>query len=119
MKIELPADASYREGWEVEAHDYRVVFWHHQAPPPGHTQEEMGYSELTYDVSGADDVLEVIEWAEQQAVAEDSTYCIYVKLGPDVREGEALVQIAGVNPTADPRSTGFRRHQPAAQTTSD
>jgi hypothetical protein len=41
MKIELPPDTSYREDWETETHDYRVVFWHHQAPPPGYTQEQM------------------------------------------------------------------------------
>jgi hypothetical protein len=117
MQIGPPPDG-YPGEWESETQDYRVVFWHQQAPPDGHTQEEMGYSELTYDVSGAEDVLEVVEWAETEAVREDSIYCIYAKLGPEVRDGGGLLQVAGVDPTRDPRFTGFRRRLPCVDTES-
>lgn len=111
MKTEL--GDPYGDGeWELEAHDYKVVFWHHQKPEPGYTQDQMGYAELTYNVRDAVDVLEVIEWAENQAVTEDSTYCIYAWLGPEVGDGKGLLQLAGVNPTRDPQWTAFQRQHP-------
>ena len=115
MNVELPRDPRFREVFETEAHDYRVVFWRHQRPPAGHSQEEMGFAELTYDVSKAQDVLEVVAWAEEQAEIEGSTYCVYVRLPAEVMEEAGLVQIAGVNPTSS--RTGFVRHLPQSSTT--
>jgi hypothetical protein len=115
VKVNLPADLSYRERPEVESHDYQVVFWEQQGPPPpGVKPEAMGYSELTYEVSGAEDVMEVIDWAEKEAIVENSTYCIYVKVPSMISSREWLLQIAGVNPTVDKKWTEFRRRHPKA-----
>ena len=75
MKTEL--GEPYGDGeWELEARDYKVVFWHHQKPEPGYTQDQMGYAELTYNVRDAVDVLEGNKWREKQAVIGGSTCCI-------------------------------------------
>jgi hypothetical protein len=95
--------------WETAAHDYRVVFWWQQKAPPRVRQEEMIWVALEYDVVDAEDVHEVIAWAENEA-GSACTYALYVKLDRDDSNG--MIHIAGVDPTAAPGHMTFRRRHP-------
>lgn len=115
MEIQPPLYPEYRDAGEEQTHDYRVVFWHHQLPPPGYSPERMGWAELTLDVVDAADVHEVIAWAENYLVefameypGQEHTYCLYAKV-----PGETwLLHIAGLDPTADPAGETFHRKHP-------
>jgi hypothetical protein len=96
---------------------YRVSFWQQQTPPPGsHVRpEDAGWSEEYWDIS-AEDVHEVIAWADEKAGSE-RTYTLYVRLDDDGRwaDQSLFIQIAGANPTRDPTFTdGFERKHPTA-----
>ena len=75
--------------WEVDAPVYRVYFW------TGETLHEAEEFELT----GAEDVHEVLAWADENAPPE-SIYTLYavVEMGGE----KGLVHLAGVDPTAQP-----------------
>jgi hypothetical protein len=115
MRLHDPPYPEYREAGELPTHDYRVVFWSHQSPPPGIPAERMGWAELTIDVADAPDVHDVIAWAEQylEEFAEEypgqaHTYCLYAK----VPDQTWLLHVAGANPTAAPGSETFGRMHP-------
>jgi len=96
---------------------YRVSFWQQQTPPPGSQvrPEDAGWSEEYWDIS-AEDVHEVIAWADEKAGSE-RTYTLYIRLDDDGRwaDESLFVQIAGANPTRDPTFTdGFERKHPTA-----
>jgi hypothetical protein len=112
MEVHPPPFPEYREHRQLETRDYRVVFWQHQLPPAGYRPEDMGWAELTIDLDAAEDVHEVIEWAEryildfaEEAPGSEHAYCIYAKIPSDT----TLLHIAGVDPTVDLAYTGFRR----------
>jgi hypothetical protein len=68
--------------WETDPiHDYRVTFWRRGASSE-------------FDLSGAADVHEALEWAEEEALARESTYTLFASVdrGPD----RGLVWLAGV-----------------------
>jgi len=66
MKVEPPPYPEYREQPAFATREYRVVFWEHQLPPEGSgtPPEQMGWAELTVDLSSVEDVHEAIAWAE-------------------------------------------------------
>jgi hypothetical protein len=72
--------------WEIDSPVYRVYFW------TGPTLHESNEFELT----GAEDVHEVLAWADENAPA-GATYTLYAVLE---RNGEpGRVHLAGVDPT--------------------
>jgi hypothetical protein len=85
------------ESW---THLYRVGFWWQQHPdlPP----EESSWGVEVWDLS-AEDVHEVIAWADEKAGLEQRIYTLYVRVEDGHRPGEdLLVQIAGADPTRNP-----------------
>jgi hypothetical protein len=118
VEIRYPPIPEYLERGERQTHDYQVVFWTHQFPPPGHIQEQMGWAELTWDIQDAEDVYEVIAWAESylhEFAAEhpgaQHSYCVYAKVPGE----DWLLHIGGVNPSANPHRETFRRMHPFDQ----
>jgi hypothetical protein len=115
MEIHPPPIPEYREAGEVATHDYRVVFWQHQLPESAHSAFEMGWAELTWDVADAEDVHEVIGWAEsylnefaEAHPGSEHTYVLYAKV-----PGETwMLHIAGANRTVLPENDDFRRSHP-------
>jgi hypothetical protein len=106
----VPEDKVH-DAWEMDVHDYRVVFWRRQEPEPGYTPEEMGWSAVIHDVS-AEDVHEVIEWANRKA-APDEIYTLYVAYVDPVENENGLLHIAGADPTVIPdTSIKFHRRHP-------
>ncbi len=117
MEVHDPPYPEYREQGAWPTHDYRIVFWQHQLPPPGSdiSVEQMGWSELTRDVVGAEDVHEVIAWAESHIDEytdpeghSERTYILYAK----VPDEPWMLHLAGVDPTVQPVHNTFRRHHP-------
>lgn len=121
MDAHLPSSPGYREQGAVPTRDYRVVFWQHQLPPEesGIPRDEMGWSELTVDLSNVEDVHEAIDWAEthideywdegNDGPHGDRLYVLYAK----VPEEDWYVQIAGWDPVisaAAPEANLHRRH---------
>lgn len=97
--------------WETEpTHAYRVVFWRQQIAPPGIPQEHMMWVGAEHDVAGAEDVHEVIAWADAEAQQRQSTYTLYAMVDRDDDRG--LVWLAGVDPTSS--ASNFERPQPTS-----
>lgn len=85
-----------------ESHDYYVVFW--TEVPSEHI-----FAALEYDVGGAQDVHEVIEWAESEA-GPDDCYTLFVKF--DTPYGRGMAHISGLDPSVRPEHMTFRRRHP-------
>jgi|SRR5579862_720493 len=107
MEVSPPPYPRYRDQGVASSREYRVTFWEQQLPPDGagFTREEMGWTELTFDLAHVQDVQEAIEWAEahidEQLDADEPgrqhgerVYVLLVK----VPDEEQYVQIAGSNP---------------------
>jgi hypothetical protein len=85
---------------EFRAGTYRVIIWRQrEARPPGH-DVVVGWMASAYDLTGAQDVHEVIAWAEQEVGRDpDSRYTLWVKV-EDAAFGEPfLMNLAGQDPT--------------------
>jgi hypothetical protein len=67
------------------------------------------FAALEYDVGGAQDVHEVIEWAEREA-GPDDCYTLFVRF--DSPYGRGMVHIAGLDPSVRPEHMTFRRRHP-------
>ncbi len=93
-----------QDGPQVPSHDYRVVFWTEK--PSEHI-----FAALEYDVVGAQDVHEVIEWAEREA-GPDDCYTLFVKVESPWSDDHGLVHIAGLDPSVPPEHMTFRRRRP-------
>jgi hypothetical protein len=111
------------EPWEL-AGAYRVTLWEQPARPPDADQLRKGWSpvpgaplgwgEMTFELAGAKDVREVIEWAEAALGAgegpasrrgrpvQDQRYVIYAKLQDENR----WLQVVGWPPVVPPGSLG-------------
>jgi hypothetical protein len=103
-------DPRHDPRWETEpSRDYRVIFWTTSRAPEGTAQEQVGWSADENDVSGAQDVHEVIHWAEREARERGAVYTLYAKV--DRGDEHGLVWLAGLDPTI---STGdnFGRYAP-------
>lgn len=81
------------------------MFWQQQLPDRDVPQEDMGWSAFIFDFDGAEDVHEVIEWAERHfdehtnpAASPERGYVLYAHV-PDEKW---MLQIAGVDPTIPP-----------------
>ena len=83
--------------WELESHDYRVVFWRQPSAPAGVPQNRVGWHAYGPDVLGALDVREVIAWADEEARKREAMYTLFAKVDYSDRPG--LLWIAGVDPT--------------------
>jgi hypothetical protein len=66
MEVQPPPYPEYKTQHVEPTREYRVVVWQHQLPPPGSSiaPDEMGWSELTLDLTEVEDVQEAIAWAE-------------------------------------------------------
>ena len=103
---------------------FRVVLWE-QPEVEGVHPESIGWGEVAFDLTGVDDVREVVRWAEDELAS--SAGC-YSKAGRAVRDREyvvyatveaqgerTLVQVAGRDPTrahGEPTQVLLKRHQP-------
>jgi hypothetical protein len=83
--------------WEISSPSYRVFFWTRPSTPPGISEDRVMYHSTEFEVSGAEDVGEVLAWAESTAPP-GSTFTLYVVLERDEERG--LVRLSGVDPTA-------------------
>lgn len=82
--------------WEDEQPVYRVYFWGRSKAPDNVPPEHVGYYCREYRVSDADDIHEVIAWADQATVG-DETYTLYVERQESGETG--LIRLAGTDPT--------------------
>jgi hypothetical protein len=102
---------------ETWTHLYRVGFWKQQTPPPqsGTRPEDAAWGVELWDLR-AEDVHEVIAWADEKA-GPDQIYTLYIRLENGHAPGEdLLVQIAGADPTRNPPFTDeFRRQHPLGE----
>jgi hypothetical protein len=100
---------------------YRVVLWE-QPDVEGVHSESIGWGEAAFDLSGVDDVREVVRWAEDQLASgagaysgagravRDRVYVIYASV--EVLREKTLVQVAGIDPTrgrAAPHQVVFKQ----------
>lgn len=97
-------------------HDYYVVFWRQPLirdsdRAAGATQDQIMWAASEHCVSEAEDVHEVIEWADEEARRRSAIYTLYGVTSIGVEEG--LVWLAGVDPTRGIRGTNFGRRHPA------
>lgn len=83
--------------WETERPTYRVYFWGRSSAPLEVPPEHVGYYAREYRLHGAEDVHEVIRWANSAAAA-DETYTLYVECRDAAAPG--LILLAGTDPTA-------------------
>jgi hypothetical protein len=116
------SDSDYgSEPWEAAA-AYRVTLWEQAAKRPDADQQRMGWSpfpgapmgwaQITFDLVGAQDVREAIQWAEKTLAAhegpvsrdgvqvQDWEYVIYAK-GPTE---DRWLQVAGWTPVLAPEA---------------
>jgi hypothetical protein len=95
--------------WEsAPTHHYHVVFWRQPLAPEHVAQEEVMWAADENDVIGAQDVREVIAWADEEARSRKSTYTLWavVARGSDV----GMVWLAGIDPTVWSRPNFNRSH---------
>ena len=103
------------EPWELAA-AYRVTLWEQPARPPNIDQPAngpepfpgapMGWEEMTFELAGAQDVREVIQWAETTLASgegpasrrvvpvQDREFVIYAK----AQSGDRWLHVAGWTP---------------------
>jgi hypothetical protein len=98
--MELVAPPSEEPG-AIATRAYRVVFWQHQHPKAD------SWSAYIFDFDGAEDVHEVIEWAESHfdehtnpAASPRRGYVLYAH----VPDETWMLQLAGVDPTVPPEA---------------
>jgi hypothetical protein len=97
-------------------HDYYVVFWRQPRIQDsdlaaGATQDQIMWAAAEHCVSEAEDVHEVIAWADEEARRRSAMYALYGVTTIGVVEG--LVWLAGVDPTRGLRGPNFVRPHPA------
>ena len=107
------ADVNFRLG---PIHDYYVVFWRQPLirdadRAAGATQDQIMWAASEHCVSDAEDVREVIEWADEEARRRSAIYTLYGVTSIGVEEG--LVWLAGADPTRGVRGPNFERRLPA------
>ena len=98
--IRYPADTR----WQVPAHHYYITFWTQEAAPAGVDQDVVGWTADMNEIPGAADVVEVVQWAESEALQRNALYTIFARMefgesGP----GPGLVWLAGHDPTVNPK----------------
>jgi hypothetical protein len=123
VKVQPPPYPEYRTQGIGPTHHYRVVFWEHQLPPEGSDipPEEMGWAELTIDLTEVEDVQGATPWAEGQIHARlddlgagsdtphgERVYVLWAKV-PNL---ELFIQIAGWDPTVTSPEWNLARRYP-------
>ncbi len=83
--------------WEDDRPVYRVYFWGHGPATADVPPEQVGYSCREHRVMDADDVHEVLAWADREARGHE-TFTLYVERTE--RQGTGLIRLAGADPTA-------------------
>ncbi len=81
-RVEIARVDTRDETWEVDLPLYRVYFWDAEA-----RSDE-------YELSGAEDVAEIIRWAESDS--DGRSFTVYACVPGD---GVGLVRVAGTDPT--------------------
>jgi hypothetical protein len=99
---------------EGPVHHYHVVFWRQPYVPPeqlrdeGTTQERIVWAAQENDLLGAEDVLEALRWADEEARNRNAIFTLYAVSNRHDREG--LIWLAGWDPTrSGPRNFTHRR----------
>ena len=82
--------------WEASDPVYRVYFWHRPPPPAGMPADQIMWHCDEQRLTGANDVHEVIAWAESRLPAGDQ-YVLYVEHADG--GGRGLIRLAGADPT--------------------
>lgn len=82
--------------WEDEQPVYRVYFWGRSKAPADVPPEHVGYYCREHRVLDADDIHEVITWANHAAVGGEN-YTLFVERQESGETG--LIRLAGTDPT--------------------
>ena len=83
--------------WEVDSPVYRVYFWTQPPAPPDVPPEVVMYESNEFELTGAQDVHEVLAWADENAPA-GAMYTLYAVM--ERNGGPGLVHLAGQDPTS-------------------
>jgi hypothetical protein len=109
-------DEPSHSGYAIPARTYRVTYWQKQLPPPGspYAAEEMGWSALHFDFAEAQDVHEVVDWAEthfEEHTRTDSErgYVIGLWTPDGLLSEPTLIQLVGHDPTVVDSTYNLRR----------
>lgn len=105
-----PSDPREETRWGVLTHDYRVVFWKRQRAPAGIPQEQMGWAADENEVVDAQDLHEVLEWADEEARSSRRIYTLYAYV--DYVDEHGWVWLAGFDPTSAEDAENFERQHP-------
>ena len=89
--------------WEDDAPAYRVYLWHRPPPPDGVRIEDAMWHCDEHRLTGAEDVAEVIAWAQATA-RPDQSFTVHVEHRDGDRPG--LIRLMGVDPTAADEGVG-------------
>ena len=119
-----PPWPEFKEQWTSPTSEYRVTIWE-QPEMEDVEAAKIGWGEMTFDLSGVEDVHDAILWAEERLAANegpysgagtpvrDREYVLYAR----VPDEDRFVQIAGWNPTvnasAEPPHNLRRRLRPS------
>ena len=99
----LDISPALRTGWQYgPTHDYHVAFWRQpkipaESLPEGVTQERVLWPAAEYDIQGASDAIEVMEWASAEAHRTHSIFTLWVVIEYSGRQG--MIWLAGWDPT--------------------
>jgi hypothetical protein len=102
QEIRLADPTKHEDGFGAASHDYHVVFW--TEVPSG-----LIFAALEYDVGGAQDVQEVIEWAEREA-GPDDCYTLFVRFDSPLWARHGAYRRSGSS--VRPEHMTFRRRHP-------
>jgi hypothetical protein len=83
--------------WEVDSPVYRVYFWTRPPAPPGIPPDRVMYQSNEFELTDAEDVSEVLSWAEANGEA-GATFTVYAVVQAAGEKG--LVRVAGRDPTS-------------------
>jgi hypothetical protein len=98
--ILYPSDLRWQMG---PMHHYYVTFWTQPTTASGGVdQAQIGWHEDMHEITNATDVVEVVEWAEQEARKRRALYTIFLRMDRG-DAGVGLVWLAGLDPTVHPK----------------
>ena len=99
--ITYPTDTKWQMG---PVRHYYVTFW---TQPPirdgGEVDyDKVGWHEGMHEIPNAPDVVEVVQWAEEEARKRQALYTIFARMSFD-KGSPGLVWLAGLDPTVHPK----------------
>jgi hypothetical protein len=96
--IPYPSDLRWKS---APIHHYYVTFWDQRhTATQGVDQARIGWREDMHEIQDAPDIVEVVEWAEEEARKRDALFTIFVRMNS--ADGAGLVWVAGLDPTVAP-----------------